>query len=180
MDGCERERPTSSASLSAAWLLMTAFMTPAWRSFRVSARVSMPSMAMIPWPRSLLWRTVAMLIPLLVLWLNSVEDGNFTIDAFELTNISIGGLFAVVGLNFTVNSSFVKLAAGDNPVMRLFALNYFLLGLSIALCILLYRFNVVKRVFGPHIQEEFYGLINWAIPLLVFGTATAIMALAIF
>ena len=54
----------------------------------------------------------SLLIPLLVLWLNSVEDGNFTIDAFELTNISIGGLFAVVGLNFAVNSSFVKLAAG--------------------------------------------------------------------
>jgi uncharacterized Tic20 family protein len=122
----------------------------------------------------------SLLIPLLVLWLNSVEDGNFTIDAFELTNISIGGLFAVVGLNFTVNSSFVKLAAGDNPVMRLFALNYFLLGLSIAVCILLYRFNVVKRVFGPHIQEEFFGFINWAIPLLVFGTATAIVAFAIF
>jgi hypothetical protein len=44
----------------------------------------------------------------------------------------------------------------------------------------LYRFNVVKRVFGPHIQEEFFGFINWAIPLLVFGTATAIVAFAIF
>ena len=122
----------------------------------------------------------SLLIPLLVLWLNHIEDGSFAIDSFELTNISIGGLFAVVGLNFTVNSSFVKLATGDNPVMRLFALNYFLLGLSIAVGILLYRFNVVKRVFGAHVQEEFFIFINWAVPVLVFGTATAMVALAIF
>lgn len=122
----------------------------------------------------------SLLIPLLVLWLNSIEDGNFVVDSFELTNISIGGLFAVVGLNFTVNSSFVKLATGDNPVMRLFALNYFLLGLSIAVGIFLYRFNVVKRVFGPHVQEEFFVFINWAIPVLVFGTAAAMVGMAVF
>ena len=46
--------------------------------------------------------------------------------------------------------------------------------------ILMYRFNVVKRMFGAHVQEEFFVFINWAIPLLVFGTATAMVALAIF
>jgi len=122
----------------------------------------------------------SLLIPLLVLWLNKKEDGEFTIDAFELTNISIGGLFAVVALNFTVNSSFVKLAVGDNPVMRLFGLNYFMLALSIAVGILLYRFNVVKRLFGPYVQEEFFVFINWAVPLLCFGTATAMVVMALF
>jgi len=122
----------------------------------------------------------SLLIPLLVLWLNHIEDGKFAVDSFELTNISIGGLFAVVGLNFSINSSFVNLATGDNPVTRLFALNYFLLGLSIAVGILLYRFNVVKRMFGAHVQEEFFVCINWAIPVLVFGTATAMVAMAIF
>jgi uncharacterized Tic20 family protein len=122
----------------------------------------------------------SLLIPLLVLWLNKKENGEFTIEAFELTNISIGGLFAVVALNFTVNSSFVKLAVGDNPVMRLFGLNYLILGLSIAVGILLYRFNVVRRLFGPHVQEEFFIYINWAIPVLVFSTAAAMVAMALF
>ncbi|MES2944366.1 MAG: hypothetical protein V4772_15975 [Pseudomonadota bacterium] len=122
----------------------------------------------------------SLLIPLLVLWLNKIEDGEFAIDAFQLTNISIGGLFAVVALNFTVNSSFVKLAAGDNPVMRLFGLNYFLLALSIAVGILLYRFNLVKRLFGPYVQEEFFIFINWAVPVVVFATATAMVLMAVF
>lgn len=122
----------------------------------------------------------SLLIPLLVLWLNKIENGEFAIDAFELTNISIGGLFAVVALNFTVNSSFVKLATGDNPVMRLFGLNYFLLAVSFAVGILLYRYSGVKRLFGTHVQQEFYAFINWAIPVLVFGTATAMVLMAVF
>lgn len=122
----------------------------------------------------------SLLIPLLMIWLNSYEDGEFTIDAFQLNNISIGGLFAVVALNFTVNSSFVKLASGDNPVMRLFGLNYFMLGVSFAIGVLLYRFNVVKRLFGSHVQAEFYAVICWAIPVLVFGTAVAMLAMALF
>lgn len=123
----------------------------------------------------------SLLIPLLVLWLNRIdENGEFAVDAFELTNISIGGLFAVVALNFTVNSSFVKLATGDNPVMRLFGLNYFLLAVSFAVGILLYRYSGVKRLFGTHVQQEFYSYINWAIPVLVFGTATAMVLMAVF
>lgn len=118
--------------------------------------------------------------PLLALWLNRIDDGEFAVDAFELTNISIGGLFAVVALNFTVNSSFVKLATGDNPVMRLFGLNYFLLAVSIAVGILLYRFNIVRRLFGPYVQEEFFIFINWAIPVVVFATAAAMVLMAVF
>jgi uncharacterized Tic20 family protein len=122
----------------------------------------------------------SLLIPLLVLWLNKYQDGEFAVDAFELTNISIGGLFAVVALNFTVNSSFVQLASGDNPVMRLFALNYFMLALSIAVGILLYQFNLVRRWFGTHVQAEFYAFICWAVPVLAFGTAAAMVLMAVF
>jgi len=122
----------------------------------------------------------SLLIPLLMIWLNSYEDGEFTIDAFQLNNISIGGLFAVVALNFTVNSSFIKLASGDNPVMRLFGLNYFMLAVSFGVGVLLFRFNVVRRLFGTHVQAEFYDVICWAIPVLVFGTATAMLAMALF
>lgn len=122
----------------------------------------------------------SLLIPLLVLWLNKIENGEFTIDAFELTNISIGGLFAVVALNFTVNSSFVNLAVGDNPVMRLFGLNYAILGVSIAIGILFYRFNGIKRLFGPYIQEELFAYLNWAIPFLVFSSAVAMVAVALY
>lgn len=122
----------------------------------------------------------SLLIPLLTIWLNKVEDGAFAVDAFELTNISIGGLFAVVGLNFTINSSFVNLAVGDNPVMRLFGLNYFLLGFTIALGILMYRFNVLRRMFNADVQQEAFICMNWAIPLLTFVTAFAMVALAVF
>lgn len=122
----------------------------------------------------------SLLIPLLVVWLNRIEDGEFVVDSFELTNISIGGLFAVVALNFTVNSSFVNLAVGNNPVMQLFGLNYAILGLSIAIGIALYRFNAIKKLAGPYIQEEFFTYINWAIPVLVFSTGAAMMAMALF
>jgi hypothetical protein len=122
----------------------------------------------------------SLLIPLLVIWLNRMEDGEFAVDAFELTNISIGGLFAVVALNFTVNSSFVKLAVGDNPVMRLFGLNYFMLALSIGVGIALYRYSVVRRLFGPYVQEEFFRFISWGIPVLCFGAASAMVGMALF
>jgi len=122
----------------------------------------------------------SLLIPLLGIWLNRYEDGEFTVEAFQLTNISIGGLSAVVALNFTVNSSFVKLATGDNPVMRLFGLNYFMLAVSIGVGVLLFQFHVVRRLFGKHVQAEFYAIISWAIPVLVFGTAVAMLAMALF
>ena len=52
----------------------------------------------------------SLLIPLLALWLNRVEDGRFQIEAFELSNVIVGGLFAVIALNFTVNAEHVALA----------------------------------------------------------------------
>ena len=57
----------------------------------------------------------------------------------------IGGLFAVIALNFTVNSVYQVLGSGDNPVSRLFALNYVALGVSLLVNVLLFRFGVVER-----------------------------------
>src|SRR6202140_322876 len=37
----------------------------------------------------------ALFIPMLAIWMNSTEAGEFVIDASELANISVGGLFAV-------------------------------------------------------------------------------------
>ncbi|MDQ6432483.1 hypothetical protein RB623_00270 [Mesorhizobium sp. LHD-90] len=121
----------------------------------------------------------SLLIPLLAVWLNRVEDGAFQIETFELVNIIIGGLFAVIALNFTVNSVYEVLESGDNPINRLFALNYVTLAISLAVNVLLFRFGVVERAFGAYVQEQFYLFLVWAIPLLVFTTAASIILVAL-
>lgn len=121
----------------------------------------------------------SLIIPLLAIWLNSVEDGVFQVDTFEMVNIIIGGLFAVIALNFTVNSVYQVLESGDNPVNRLFALNYMTLAISLAVAILVYRFRVVERGFGRYAQEQFYLFLVWAIPLLVLTTAVSVILVAL-
>ena len=121
----------------------------------------------------------SLLIPLLAVWLNRVEDGAFQIETFELVNIIIGGLFAVIALNFTVNSVYEVLESGDNPINRLFALNYVTLAISLAVNVLLFRFRVVERAFGVYVQEQFYLFLVWAIPLLVLTTAASIILVAL-
>jgi hypothetical protein len=121
----------------------------------------------------------SLLIPLLAIWLNRVEDGAFQIETFELVNIIIGGLFAVIALNFTVNSVYEVLESGDNPINRLFALNYVTLAVSLAVNVLLFRFRVVERAFGVYVQEQFYLFLVWAIPLLVLTTAASIILVAL-
>jgi Neurotransmitter-gated ion-channel ligand binding domain len=121
----------------------------------------------------------SLLIPLLAIWLNRVEDGVFQIETFELVNIIIGGLFAVIALNFTVNSVYAVLQSADNPVNRLFALNYVTLAISLAVNILLFRFGVVERAFGRYVQEQFYLFLVWAIPLLVLTTAVSVILVAL-
>lgn len=120
----------------------------------------------------------ALFIPMLAIWMNSTEDGEFQIDTFELANIVVGGLFAVIALNFTVNSIYRSVATGDNTVTRLFALNYVALGLGLAIVVLLYRYNVPKRLFGRYIQEQVYSYLSWAVPLLAFGTALTFILVA--
>lgn len=121
----------------------------------------------------------SLLIPLLAIWLNHMEDGQFKIETFELVNLIIGGLFAVIALNFTVNQAYEVLSSGDNPVNRLFALNYVTLGLSLMVNVLFYRFNVVEKMFGRWVQEQTYTFLTWAIPVLVLTMASAIVLVAV-
>ncbi len=117
----------------------------------------------------------SLFIPLLAMWLNKVEDGEFKIEAFELANIIIGGLFAVIALNFTIGAEYPALSAADNTVTRLFGLNYLSLATSLIINLLLFRFNLVMRVFGKYVQEQLYLYLVWALPVLAMGTATAIV-----
>jgi hypothetical protein len=120
----------------------------------------------------------SLLIPMLALWLNDAEDGEFQVDAFELANVVIGGLFAVIALNFSVASAYTDLAVGDNTVNRLFALNYASLATALGIVICLYRFGLVGRWLGRSVQEELFRWMQWAIPLLAFGTGAAVLAAA--
>ncbi len=120
----------------------------------------------------------SLLIPLLALWLNRTEDGRFQIETFELVNLIIGGLFAVIALNFTVNADFSVLASGDNAVNQLFALNYVTLGVCLLVNVLFYRFGVVEAAFGRYVQEQAYAVLTWAIPATVAISAGAIVLAA--
>jgi hypothetical protein len=120
----------------------------------------------------------SLLIPLMAIYMNRVEEGEFQIEAFELSNIVIGGLFAVIALNFTVNSAYPMLSGADNTVTRLFGLNYLVLGVAAAIIITLFRFNLVQRACGKYVQEQLYLSIVWAGPLLVLATAIALLLVA--
>ncbi len=93
-------------------------------------------------------------------------------------NLIVGGLFAVIALNFTVNATYQVLGTGDNPVSRLFALNYVTLGISLMINVLLFRFNVVARWFGRYVQEQLYLFLIWAVPLLMVVTAASVILAA--
>lgn len=121
----------------------------------------------------------SLLIPMLSIWLNRVEDGKLQIETFELVNIIIGGLFAVIALNFTIYSTYDVLGSGDNSVSRLFALNYIALGIGLLVNVLIFRFGVAERFFGRYVQEQLYLALSWAIPILVLTTAAAIILVAI-
>lgn len=110
--------------------------------------------------------------------MNHTVAGEFQIAAFDLGNVIIGGLFAIIALNFTINAAYKNIASGDNTVTRLFALNYVTLGVGLAVVVFLYRFNVPMRLGGRHIQEQVFGYLSWAVPLLVFGTAIAFISIA--
>jgi hypothetical protein len=120
----------------------------------------------------------SLLIPLLAMWLNKLENAEFQVEAFELTNIIIGGLFAVIALNFTVNAEYTMLS-GDNTVSRLFVLNYVTLGVSLLINLLLFRFNLVARWFSKYVQEQLYIFLVWAVPLLVTITVFAVLLSAL-
>ncbi len=121
----------------------------------------------------------SLLIPMLAIWLNRNDDGYFHIETFELVNIIIGGLFAVIALNFTVNSTYEMLSSGDNPVHRLLALNYLALGVGLLINVVLFRFGVVARLCGRYVQEQVYFALAWAVPAIAFATAISIVLTAL-
>jgi hypothetical protein len=121
----------------------------------------------------------SLLIPLLGIALNPSEDGKFQIDAFEFVNLIIGGLFAVIALNFTINSLYQVLGSGDNTITRLFTLNYVALGISLLVNIAIFRFGVVGRMFGRYAQEQFFYVVLWAVPLLVLVTALTLILVSV-
>jgi len=115
----------------------------------------------------------SLLIPLLAMWLNKYEEGEFKIEAFELANVIVGGLFAIIALNFTVSSELSALGVGDNTVSRLFALNYVTLATSLLVNLLLFRYRLVGRAFGRFVEEQAFHFLTWALPLAAVSTAIA-------
>lgn len=120
----------------------------------------------------------SLLIPLLAMWLNRYDEGEFKIEAFELANVIVGGLFAVIALNFTVMSELSTLGVGDNTVSRLFALNYLTLAVSLLVNLGVFRYRVIGRWLGPHVEAEAFSFLTWAIPVLAFGSALAFVLAA--
>lgn len=120
----------------------------------------------------------SLLIPLLALWLQRVENGAIQIETFELSNILIGGLFAVIALNFTISSAYPNLVESDNTVTRLFGLNYLALAVGLMINIFVFRFNIVGRLFGGHVLTQTFRFLTWGLPVLVLATAAAIILVA--
>lgn len=121
----------------------------------------------------------SLLIPLLALWMNKAdEEGSFEVDAFELANMGIGGLFSVIALSFAVYSSYGVIANGDNTVTRLFGLNYAMLAITLAIVVVLFRYNVVAKLFGRHVQAELFHFLSWSLPLLSLAVSAAFLLVA--
>lgn len=120
----------------------------------------------------------SLLIPFLAVWMNSARGGEFEIEAFELGNVVVGGLFAVIALGVTFSSAYPSLVAEDNTVSRLLSLNYLALGVGVLIIVFLYRFKLVARWFGPYVQNELYRILTWAFPALFITAALAVLAIA--
>lgn len=120
----------------------------------------------------------SLLIPLLGTWLNDLRDGEFHIEAFEFTNILIGGLFAVIALSFTVYSERSILASGVNTVSMLFALNFAALAIAILINVAIVHFNAPRRLAGRHVQHETFTFILWALPVALGACAAALILIA--
>lgn len=120
----------------------------------------------------------SLLIPFLATWMNKIENGDFTIEAFELANFIIGGLFAVIALSFTINSGYPIIAATDNTVTRLVGLNYVALTFGLIVIIVFYRYNFLKQWFGATVQEQAFIFITWAFPVLFITTGLAFLLAA--
>ena len=90
----------------------------------------------------------------------------------------IGGLFAVIALNFTISTSYSTLGSGDNPVNRLFGLAYLVLATSFAIALLVYRFDLARKWFGKYFSIELYKLFKWALPAATLTLALSVLFMA--
>ena len=120
----------------------------------------------------------SLLIPLLTLWMNGIKEDSYDSDTLALTNVLVGGIFAVIALNLTINSVFKSLASGDNVLTRLFGLNYATLGMALLVIVTMFRFQLPKRLFGWYVEEEIFKVVLWAVPILTFGFSAAFLMLA--
>lgn len=183
-DDVEWSRTAKEATLD-GWRLglvdLSRSVVPGWngdRYSRVSASLfvdRLPTTGIAPIFIPLI---ASLLIPLLAIWMNKSTEDGFQIEAFELANISIGGLFSVIALSFAIYSSYGMIAGGDNTVTRLFGLNYMTLALSLSIVIGFYRFNFPRRLFGRYVEEQLFLFICWALPILTLGTSVAFLLVA--
>jgi hypothetical protein len=120
----------------------------------------------------------SLLIPLLALWMNRTTPEGFEVEAFELANMGIGGLFSVIALSYAVSSAYSSIAGSDNTVTRLFALNYATLAIALTIVVLFFQCNVVLRRFGPYVHEQAFRFVLWALPLLTLATSVAFVLIA--
>lgn len=184
-DDLDFSRPASQASLD-GWELkfvnLKADEAPGWYGDSHGVLIAALDIARKPGPAIAaiyIPLFASLLIPMLAIWLHRMEDGIFQIETFELVNVIIGGLFAVIALNFTVNSAYQALGASDNSVNRLFALNYVALGTSLLINVALCRFQLVARWFGVYVQEQLFFVLLWAVPLLILTMAISFILVAI-
>lgn len=120
----------------------------------------------------------SLLIPLLALWMNTATADGFEVEAFELANMGIGGLFSVIALSFAIYSSYGFLGSSDNTVTRLFGLNYATIAISLGVVIVFFRYQLLARLFNPHVQREAFVFLTWALPLLTLATSLAFVLVA--
>lgn len=120
----------------------------------------------------------SLLIPFLATWMNKSQDGGFEVEAFELANVVIGGLFAVIALSFAISAAYPVVAAGDNTVTRLIGLNYVALAVGLFIIVMFYRYGLPARWFGPYVQEQGFRFLIWAFPFLFICTGLAFVLMA--
>jgi hypothetical protein len=154
---------------------------PGWngdRYSKVTASLSVQRLATTSLAPIFIPLVASLLIPLLAIWMNKATEDGFEIEAFELANMGIGGLFSVIALSFAIYSAYGVVAGGDNTVTRLFGLNYVSLALSLSIVVFFFRYNVLLRWFGTHVQEQAFNFLTWALPLLSLATSLAFLLVA--
>jgi hypothetical protein len=120
----------------------------------------------------------SLLIPFLATWMNRAEKDGFEIEGFELANFIIGGLFAVIALSFTIDSTFPLLSKSDNTVSRLIGLNFMALAIGVIITVIFYRYRLPARWFGPYVQQEMFKFLVWAFPVLFFTFGIGFVVIA--